>query len=174
MGENERRTLGTLRDQSDRRGRSRLAKRASHSPNCSSSSSILGIVSRLCWHLRSWCQAGRRPRRANRLSQSHDAQIASAYLATDVQSSKQLTPGATCAPSSPLTGQVNLINFSYDGGHADHVVLLREAGDETQVVRTFCSGGVLQAEAPIVNFAGAATEGLLSHDPGPRGALRPQ
>ena len=89
----------------------------------------------------------------SRLSQSHDAQIASAYLATDVQSSKQLTT-ATCPPSSPLTGQVNLINFSYDGTTPSASYFYGASGDETQVVRTFCVGGALQAEAPVVHFAG--------------------
>jgi prepilin-type N-terminal cleavage/methylation domain-containing protein len=47
---------------------------------------------------------------ANRFSESHDAQIASAYLATDVQSSASVS-GATCA-----VGESGVIGFQYSDG----------------------------------------------------------
>jgi prepilin-type N-terminal cleavage/methylation domain-containing protein len=89
-----------------------------------------------------------------RLKESHDAQLASAYLAADVQSAQFIT-ATTCAPSAPLTGQTNLINFSYDGAASVASWYFGTAGDEQRVVRTFCApGGPLQSEAPIVHFAG--------------------
>jgi hypothetical protein len=88
------------------------------------------------------------------LKESHDAQIASAYLATDVQSAQQIT-SATCTPTSPLSGQVNLVNFSYDGAGSIASWYYGTSGTEKQVTRTFCApGGGLLSEAPIVHFAG--------------------
>src|SRR4051812_29139683 len=46
-----------------------------------------------------------------RFKESHDAQIASAYLATDVQSAKVITD-STCGSAGGLTP---IVNFSYDG-----------------------------------------------------------
>src|SRR2546423_547612 len=47
-----------------------------------------------------------------RVNESHDVQIASAYLATDVQSAKTIvTPGCGTSGTSPTT----LINLSNDG-----------------------------------------------------------
>jgi prepilin-type N-terminal cleavage/methylation domain-containing protein len=94
-----------------------------------------------------------------RLNESHDAQLASAYLATDVQSAQQLTDSAhECGPSSPLTGQQNLVNFSYDGvdgGNSTASYYYGTTSGQAVVVRTFCaSDGTLQTEATLVKFAG--------------------
>ena len=92
-----------------------------------------------------------------RLKESHDAQLASAYLATDVQSAQSVTgetsnAAFTCPPTTPLTGQQNLLNFNYDGDKSIASWYYGTSGDEKQVTRTFCtSGGALQSEAPIVH-----------------------
>lgn len=94
-----------------------------------------------------------------RLNESHDAQLASAYLATDVQSAQKITDSSqTCSPSSPLTGQQDLVNFSYDGvdgGLSMASYYYGTTGGQSVVVRTFCgSDGSLQNQATIVHFAG--------------------
>jgi prepilin-type N-terminal cleavage/methylation domain-containing protein len=93
---------------------------------------------------------------SQRLKESHDAQIASAYLATDVQSATSLT-SSTCPTTSSLSGSVNLINFSYDGQNSIASWYYGSTGREQQVVRAFCApGGGVVSDAPIVHFAGAA------------------
>ena len=90
-----------------------------------------------------------------RLKESHDAQIASAYLASDVQSASEIT-SQTCAPSPALSSQVNLVNFSYDGASSIASWYYGTSAGETQVVRTFCApGGGLVSQAPVVHFAGS-------------------
>ena len=90
-----------------------------------------------------------------RLKESHDAQIASAYLASDVQSASEIT-SQTCDPSPALSSQVNLVNFSYDGASSIASWYYGTSAGETQVVRTFCApGGGLVSQAPVVHFAGS-------------------
>ncbi len=81
-----------------------------------------------------------------RYNESHDAQIASAYLATDVQSNNQIT--GACGGSGS-----NLVSFGYsDGSVASY---LYSAGAQNKITRTFCSGGSTTT-TPLVQFAGSA------------------
>jgi prepilin-type N-terminal cleavage/methylation domain-containing protein len=88
-----------------------------------------------------------------RFKESHDAQIASAYLATDVQSAKQITSATCGAPG----GLAPLVNFSYDGGSSIASYLYGSDGAEQQLRRRFCDagGGVLN-DVVLVHFAGAS------------------
>jgi hypothetical protein len=95
---------------------------------------------------------------SQRLKESHDAQIASAYLATDVQSANSIS-ASTCSTSSALSGMVNLINFSYDGASSIASWYYGSTPTEQLVVRTFCApGGGVVSDAPIVHFAGKAPD----------------
>jgi prepilin-type N-terminal cleavage/methylation domain-containing protein len=87
-----------------------------------------------------------------RFAQSHDVQIASAYVANDVQSASGVdVPNST---SNCSAGFTTLITFTY--GTAGHPTAVYECGTasngETQIRRTFNSG------TPIViaHFAGTA------------------
>ena len=77
---------------------------------------------------------------ATRLSESHDAQISSAYLANDVQSAKGvvLGSGGTCSGAS-----TTLITFKY--ATVDAVYSCGVSNGETRVVRTFGSSSVVLA-----------------------------
>ncbi len=81
-----------------------------------------------------------------RMSESHDAQISSAYLANDVQSAAtvHLDSGGDCS-GAPTT----LIRFTYEHGEA--VYKCRTSGGEIQVTRTF-DGETLV----LAHFAGVA------------------
>jgi prepilin-type N-terminal cleavage/methylation domain-containing protein len=88
-----------------------------------------------------------------RFKESHDAQIASAYLATDVQSAKQIT-GATCGAPGGLTP---LLNFSYDGASSIASYLYGSDGTEQQLRRRFCdAGGGVVTDVALVHFGGAS------------------
>ena len=109
-----------------------------------------------------------------RLKESHDAQIASAYLATDVQSAQSLT-NSTSAPATPLTGQANLVNFSYNARKFDR-------GRTTTAPRTtrrrWCApsvraAGGLQAQAPLVHFVGPAPDVTCPTTAAPTAACSP-
>src|SRR5690242_5451403 len=65
---------------------------------------------------------------AQRFSESHDAQVASAYLANDVQSTIGLTP-TSCG------GVASLVNFNYpdNGGIASYI--FTPAGASGQITR---------------------------------------
>jgi hypothetical protein len=91
-----------------------------------------------------------------RLKESHDAQLASAYLATDVQSAQSLS-SSTC-PSTGLPGMTNLVNFKYDNPNFSTASwYYGPSGGEQQVVRSFCvSGDNVLSSAPVVHQAGAA------------------
>jgi prepilin-type N-terminal cleavage/methylation domain-containing protein len=97
-----------------------------------------------------------------RLSQSHDVQIASAYVANDVQSASSVdVPGSTSNCSAAFT---TLVTFTY--GTTGHPTAVYECGTatngETQIRRTFNSG------TPIViaHFAGTARpDVLVTYDP---------
>jgi prepilin-type N-terminal cleavage/methylation domain-containing protein len=88
-----------------------------------------------------------------RFKESHDAQIASAYLATDVQSAKQIT-ASTCGSPGALTP---LVNFSYDGASSIASYLYGSDGSEQQLRRRFCdTSGALVTDVAIVHFGGAS------------------
>jgi prepilin-type N-terminal cleavage/methylation domain-containing protein len=85
---------------------------------------------------------------SERFSESHDAQIASAYLATDVQSNAALT--ATVCGS----GGSSVINFGYsDGSVATYAY--GASGSESRLTRRFCSSG-----------GGATSDVVLVHNGG--------
>jgi prepilin-type N-terminal cleavage/methylation domain-containing protein len=79
-----------------------------------------------------------------RMSESHDVQITSSYLANDVQSAAavQLGSGGNCSGAS-----TTLITFQYASGAA--VYSCGVSAGETQVVRTFGSSSVV-----LAHFAG--------------------
>jgi hypothetical protein len=80
---------------------------------------------------------------ATRFKESHDTQIASAYLANDVQSATDLT-------STVCGGGSSLVNFNYpDGSLASYVT------NSDGLNRTYCTGGNVVANARLVQFAGA-------------------
>lgn len=84
-----------------------------------------------------------------RFSESHDAQIAAAYLANDVQSALSIT-NTTCGPGGAL------ISFTYDGakGVASYYYGAGSNG-ETQVTRTFCNAsGAHVSDVVVAHFAG--------------------
>jgi prepilin-type N-terminal cleavage/methylation domain-containing protein len=82
-----------------------------------------------------------------RLAESHDVQITSAYLANDVQSAATVTPssGGTCSGAT-----TKLITFAYASGKAVYSCGTASNG-ETQVTRTFGTDSVV-----LAHFAGAA------------------
>src|SRR5439155_16439000 len=82
-----------------------------------------------------------------RLAESHDVQITSAYLANDVQSATGVTPfsGGNCSGAN-----TKLITFDYASGKAEYACGTASNG-ETQVTRTFGSDSVV-----LAHFAGAA------------------
>src|SRR4026209_1062589 len=81
-----------------------------------------------------------------RMSESHDAQISSAYLANDVQSAAavQLGSGGDCS-GAPTT----LIRFTYEHGEA--VYKCGTSSGEVRVTRTFDG-----ASEVLAHFAGTA------------------
>jgi prepilin-type N-terminal cleavage/methylation domain-containing protein len=88
-----------------------------------------------------------------RLAESHDVQITSAFLANDVQSATAVNPasGGTCSGAS-----TPLVTFAYadkDGGANGNAVYAcgTAANGETQVTRTFHGDSVV-----LAHFAGAA------------------
>jgi prepilin-type N-terminal cleavage/methylation domain-containing protein len=87
-----------------------------------------------------------------RMSQSHDVQITSAYLANDVQSASNVD--ASTATTNCSSAFTTLVTFTYStGGHPTAVYKCGTSSNgETQVTRTFNNG------APIViaHFAGVA------------------
>jgi prepilin-type N-terminal cleavage/methylation domain-containing protein len=97
-----------------------------------------------------------------RMAESHDVQIASAYLANDVQSASSVNaPNATTNCSAAFT---TLITFTYaTGGNPAAVYKCGTAAiGETQVTRTFNDG------VPIIiaHFAGTARPSVtVTYDP---------
>ncbi len=81
-----------------------------------------------------------------RMAESHDAQISSAYLANDVQSaaSVQIDSGGDCSGAS-----TTLITFRYEHGAA--VYSCGTSNGETQVTRAFGGSSVV-----LAHFAGVA------------------
>jgi prepilin-type N-terminal cleavage/methylation domain-containing protein len=91
-----------------------------------------------------------------RYSESHDAQVASAYLATDVQSAKAIVSSG-CGGSG-----TNLVNFSNDGTNASVSYYYQTAGGEQRVVRRACpsTDSIVvhnAAGAPCTKVDGAAS-----------------
>lgn len=86
---------------------------------------------------------------SQRLSESHDAQIASAYLAKDVQNAISITSATTasCGPGA-------LITFSNDGTNPAIAYYYGTSGGETQLTRTACDGSGAQV---LAHFAGPGT-----------------
>ena len=91
-----------------------------------------------------------------RLSESNDVQISSAFLANDVQSAKTVAvsgSGANCSVDY-ATLPTTLVSFTYAGGqtatYACGVVQVGNA-QETQVTRSFAGGSVV-----IAHFAGTS------------------
>src|SRR5829696_5661385 len=83
---------------------------------------------------------------AARFDQSHDAQIASAYLATDVQSNATLTSNVCGAGGTPI------INFGYaDGSYATYAY--GAVGSETRLTRRYCAGATT-TNAVLVHYGG--------------------
>jgi type II secretory pathway pseudopilin PulG len=82
-----------------------------------------------------------------RLAESHDVQITSAYLANDVQSAAAVNPGSGGNCSG---GSTDLITFDYASGKAVYSCGTGANG-ETQVTRTFGSDTVI-----LAHFAGSA------------------
>ncbi len=82
-----------------------------------------------------------------RMAESHDAQITSAYLANDVQSAKTVQPGSGGDCSGTST---TLMTFVYESGPA--VYSCGSSNDETQVIRTFGGNSVVLAHFAKVDF----------------------
>jgi len=95
---------------------------------------------------------------AARFSQSHDAQIASAYLATDVQSNWALTNTPCGSAGTPV------LNFGYaDGSIATYAY--GSVGSETHLTRTYCSGGSVQSAVVAVRNGGGTPDALCFNGP---------
>ena len=84
---------------------------------------------------------------AKRLSESHDAQISSAYLANDVQSAESVN--VTSSNASCSGGNTPLITFTYSSG-GQAAWQCGTSNGETQVTRTFGGGTVV-----VAHFAGS-------------------
>lgn len=84
-----------------------------------------------------------------RMAETHDAAVSSAYLANDVQSAASVdvaTGGTACNAGSPT----RLVTFTYATGGAA-VYNCGVSGGETQVSRTFAGASTI-----VAHFAGAA------------------
>jgi prepilin-type N-terminal cleavage/methylation domain-containing protein len=86
---------------------------------------------------------------SQRFNESHDAQIATAYFANDVQSAAAIT-ASTCGIAGGMT---NLVNFSYDGASTIASYFHGASGGESRVVRRFCDA-TGQSEDVLVHYAG--------------------
>jgi hypothetical protein len=88
-----------------------------------------------------------------RFNTSHDAQLASAYLAADVQNTQTLS-SATCYPGTPSN---NVINFAYTDSSVASYYYGSVSG-ETALVRRFCDpGGNLTADVTLVHNLSTGT-----------------
>ena len=111
---------------------------------------ILGVLmtaigSALIVGLRTYLDTG------TRLSENHDAQISSAYLANDVQSAMTITVPGSAANCSG--GSTTLVSFAYAGGQtAAYACGFDSKAKETQVTRSFAGNSVV-----IAHFAGSAS-----------------
>jgi prepilin-type N-terminal cleavage/methylation domain-containing protein len=95
----------------------------------------------------------------SRLSESHDVQITSSYLANDMQSSQSISvpnSSATCA-STPTT----LVSFTYYTGSLIASYACGTANGETQVTRSFNGSSQI-----LAHFAGIARP-LVTCSPNP-------
>ena len=99
---------------------------------------------------------------SQRFNESHDAQLASAYLANDVQSTVGLTP-TSCG------GVASLVNFNYPGNTGIASYIYTAAGPSGQLTRRFCSadGVTIANDSPLVDHAGSTTPPAVSCDGGP-------
>src|SRR5439155_20027167 len=90
-----------------------------------------------------------------RYQQSHDAQQTSAFLANDVQSTKQIT----AQQCGPIAGATNLLNLSYDGARQGaSYYFLTAANGQHQLVRVYCpASGTPQATVVLARFVGSAS-----------------
>lgn len=88
---------------------------------------------------------------STKLSDSHDAQITSAYLVRDVQSSFKLSTG----PSTPLCGtgnQVLGVESNLNPGPAIYVSYVTEMlGSSPALVRNFCRGGTTPSSSTVAH-----------------------
>ena len=83
-----------------------------------------------------------------RFNESHDAQIATAYLANDVQSAATIS--ATACGGGGLT---NLVNFADDTGATTVSYFYGTVSGESRVVRRSCA---TSDDAVLVHYAGGA------------------
>src|SRR5262249_13059679 len=84
---------------------------------------------------------------SERFSQSHDAQIASAYLATDVQNATQI---------APLTCGANVISLAESNGTTASYWYGAQSGEQ-RLTRSICSsGGVVQSAVVLVHNGGGS------------------
>jgi prepilin-type N-terminal cleavage/methylation domain-containing protein len=87
-----------------------------------------------------------------RFGESHDAQIASSYLATDVQSSQVITASVCGAP-----GLTPVVNFSYDGASSIASWYYGASGGETRLRRLFCDGNGTETSDVVLVHNGGGT-----------------
>lgn len=85
-----------------------------------------------------------------RLSESHDAQVTSAYLANDVQSATSVNVSGAATLCSVTGTPTDLVSFAYQGGQTA-TYRCGTTGGQTQVTRSF--GG---STLVVAHFAGAA------------------
>jgi prepilin-type N-terminal cleavage/methylation domain-containing protein len=98
---------------------------------------------------------------SNQMADTHDAQMASRFFTTDVQSSSRITKGGafTCGSGSPL---VTFAWFGWTG--SNHAVIkfasyfVQDQNGEQQLVRSFCMGSGPAATVVIAhNLADSPT-----------------
>jgi prepilin-type N-terminal cleavage/methylation domain-containing protein len=123
--------------------------------------SILGIVSGVL--ATAFVVSGRTTTQVGvRYNESHDAQLASAYLATDVQGAAAITP-TTCFAG----GLDSLVNFSGDAAtpapaaasYPITTYFYGTVGSQNQVVRRSCSGPTqadLTSDSALIYFSASA------------------
>lgn len=88
---------------------------------------------------------------SQRFSESHDAQVTSAYLANDVQSAASVAVSSGSATCGTMGTPTNLVNFTYAGGQIA-AYSCGTVNGETRVTRSFTGSN----DVVVAHFAGAA------------------
>lgn len=98
----------------------------------------------------------------SRMSENHDVQITSSYLANDVQSASSVSVGATTGNCSGAF--IPLVTFTYGSSGTPSAIYKcgTASNGETRVTRTFAGGTPLV----LAHFAGSARPGVsVAYDP---------
>ena len=97
-----------------------------------------------------------------RFSESHDAQIASAYFVTDVQSADSVT-----TTDNTCSGVNNVLRLRWtdNAGVKDAAYYINDATGQHRLSRAYCVGGSLQSTLTIVHFLSATAPPTVTCTP---------